>query len=113
MDHRQSQSCRGVREYIGEALRCKDRRGELRPLNGSPLRLWHPADARDAAQEILLRVVTHLSSFRHESSFLTWVYRLATNTLLNFRKSRLERETYDFDRFGRQLDQGFSERPSH
>jgi len=34
--------------------------------------LWHPEDARDATQEILLRVVTHLSSYRHESSFLTW-----------------------------------------
>ena len=45
--------------------------------------LWHPDDARDATQEILLRVVTHLSSYRHESSFLTWVYRLATNALLS------------------------------
>ena len=74
--------------------------------------LWHPDDARDATQEILLRVVTHLSSYRHESSFLTWVYRLATNALLNFRKSRLEREAYDFQRFGRELDQGLSESPS-
>jgi len=74
--------------------------------------LWHPEDARDATQEILLRVVTHLSSFRYESSFLTWVYRLATNALLNFRKSRLERESYDFQRFGRELDQGLSEAPS-
>src|SRR6266849_4723165 len=74
--------------------------------------LWHPEDARDATQEILLRVVTHLSSFRHESSFPTWVYRLATNALLNFRKSRLEREAYDFERFGRELDQGLSENPS-
>ncbi len=74
--------------------------------------LWHPEDARDATQEILLRVVTHLSSYRHESSFLTWVYRLATNALLNFRKSRLEHEAYDFERFGRELDQGLSESPS-
>src|SRR5689334_24106936 len=74
--------------------------------------LWHPEDARDATQEILLRVVTHLSSFRFESSFLTWVYRLATNALLNFRKSRLEREAYDFERFGRELDQGLSEPPA-
>ena len=74
--------------------------------------LWHPEDARDATQEILLRVVTHLSSFRYESSFLTWVYRLATNALLNFRKSRLEREAYDFQRFGHELDQGLSESPS-
>src|SRR5713101_8999184 len=74
--------------------------------------LWHPEDARDATQEILLRMVTHLSSYRHESSFPTWAYRVATNALLNFRKSRLEREAYDFERFGRELDQGLSESPS-
>jgi len=70
--------------------------------------LWHPEDARDATQEILLRVVTHLSSYRHESAFMTWVYRLATNALLNFRKSRLELEGYDFERFGNELDHGLS-----
>ncbi len=68
--------------------------------------LWHPEDARDATQEILLRVVTHLSSFRGESAFLTWVYRVAANALINFRKSRVEMESYDFDRFGRELDEG-------
>src|SRR5258708_5408305 len=68
--------------------------------------LWHPEDARDATQEILLRVVTHLSSFRGDSAFLTWVYRVAANALINFRKSRVEMQSYDFERFGRELDQG-------
>lgn len=68
--------------------------------------LWHPEDARDATQEILLRVVTHLSSFRGESAFLTWVYRVAANALINFRKSRVEMQSYDFERFGRELDEG-------
>jgi DNA-directed RNA polymerase specialized sigma24 family protein len=26
--------------------------------------LWHPEDARDASQEILIRIMTHLASFR-------------------------------------------------
>ena len=34
--------------------------------------LWHPADAEDATQEILIRIVTHLGSFRGESAFSTW-----------------------------------------
>src|SRR5207244_13338747 len=67
--------------------------------------LWHPEDARDATQEILLRVVTHLSSFRGDSAFLTWVYRVAANALINFRKSRVEMQSYDFERFARELDQ--------
>ena len=33
--------------------------------------LWHPEDARDATQEILIRVITHLGGFRRESAFMT------------------------------------------
>jgi len=33
--------------------------------------LWHPADAEDATQEILVRIITHLGSFRGESVFTT------------------------------------------
>lgn len=31
------------------------------------------ADAEDATQDILLKMITHLSSFRGESAFTTWV----------------------------------------
>ena len=37
------------------------------------------ADAEDAAQDILLKMITHLSSFRGESLFTTWVFRIAVN----------------------------------
>lgn len=33
--------------------------------------LWHPEDAQDATQEILIRVITHLGSFKRESQFST------------------------------------------
>ena len=39
-------------------------------------------DAADATQEILIKVVTHLSAFRAESAFTTWVFRIAKNHLL-------------------------------
>ena len=39
------------------------------------------ADAEDAAQDILLKVLTHLSSFRGDSSFTTWVFSIAVNHL--------------------------------
>ena len=38
--------------------------------------LYHPADAEDATQEILIKVITHLDSFRGESAFTTWVTEL-------------------------------------
>lgn len=34
--------------------------------------LWDPRDAEDATQEILIRVITRLSTFRGESSLGTW-----------------------------------------
>lgn len=68
--------------------------------------LWHPADAEDATQEILIRIVTHLGSFRGESAFTTWAYRVASNYLLTTRKRRAEREELTFARFAEQLDEG-------
>lgn len=73
--------------------------------------LWHPEDARDATQEILIRIVTHLGTFREESTFSTWVYRVASNYLLTTRKRRAERESLTFEQFGQQLDEGLSDAP--
>ncbi len=39
------------------------------------------ADAEDATQDILLKMITHLSSFRGDSSFTTWVFCIAANHL--------------------------------
>lgn len=71
--------------------------------------LGHPADAEDATQEILIKIVTHLSDFRHESAFMTWVYRIAANSLLTIRKSRAEREELTFVRFGERLSEGLAD----
>lgn len=47
-------------------------------------------DAQDATQEILLRITTHLSSFRGESRFSTWMFRVASNYLLTARSRAKE-----------------------
>lgn len=73
--------------------------------------LWHPEDAEDATQEILVRVVTHLGGFRGESTFRTWVYRVASNYLLTTRKRRAEREEWTFTAFGEDLDRGLGDDP--
>jgi RNA polymerase sigma factor (sigma-70 family) len=57
--------------------------------------LWNPVDAEDATQEILIKVLTNLSKFRGESSFTTWVYRIATNYLLNMKRSEIENLTFE------------------
>jgi RNA polymerase sigma factor (sigma-70 family) len=65
--------------------------------------LGHPDDARDASQEILVKVVTKLGSFQGESRFTTWVFRVATNALLDTRKS-LRRRDSTFAEMGTALD---------
>lgn len=60
-------------------------------------------DAEDAAQDILVRIMTSLSTFRKESSFQTWVYRIATNYLINYKKSMFARQLLDFEFYGNDI----------
>lgn len=66
--------------------------------------LYHPADAEDATQEILIKVVTRLGSFEHRSAFSTWSYRIACNHLLTTRKRRAERKEVTFEQFEVMID---------
>jgi len=63
--------------------------------------------------EILIRVITHLSSFRGESAFMTWAYRVASNYLLTTRKRRAEQEALTFERFSAELDEGLADSSVH
>jgi RNA polymerase sigma-70 factor (ECF subfamily) len=45
-------------------------------------------DANDAAQDAFLRAYRAIGSFRGDSAFSTWLYRIAVNTCLNFRAAR-------------------------
>jgi len=66
--------------------------------------LWHPADAEDATQEILIKIITHLDSFRGESAFTSWVYRIASNHLLTTQKCQAENNVSTFEDFEKTLD---------
>ena len=48
-------------------------------------------DANDLAQETFIKAWHALGSFKGESSFFTWVYRIAVNKTLNFLKQRRNR----------------------
>ncbi len=70
--------------------------------------LYYPADAEDATQEILIKIITHLNKFRGESRFITWAYRIAANHLLTTRKRRAERWELSFDEYERAIDEGLA-----
>ncbi len=45
-------------------------------------------DAEEVTQDVFLRIHRGLGSFRFESSFKTWLYRIAVNTAINHAKKR-------------------------
>jgi RNA polymerase sigma factor (sigma-70 family) len=82
-------------------------------VHGLALRfLWHPEDAQDATQEILVRVVTGLGGFRGESAFRTWVFQVACNALRTMRRRRMEERAMSFEAFAADLDVGLSSETS-
>ncbi len=74
--------------------------------------LVNPDDALEATQEILVLIVTKLSTFRGDSAFPTWVYRVATNYLLSAKKIRARDPGLSFDGFQQDLENGLSIDPS-
>lgn len=54
-------------------------------------------DARDAAQECLLKVSTRLRQFRGEAHFSTWLHRLVVNTCRDVGSRERIRATEDLD----------------
>lgn len=66
--------------------------------------VWLRTRAEDATQEILIKAVTKLDTFRGESAFRTWLYRIAVNHLLNVRQSLPEAKGITFVEFGRGMD---------
>jgi len=59
--------------------------------------LGHPADAEDATQDILMRIVNHLGSFREECAFDTWAYRVACNHLMTWQRRHGKRNEVCLD----------------
>jgi RNA polymerase sigma factor (sigma-70 family) len=68
-----------------------------------------PVDAEDAAQEILIKVLTRLASFRAEASLVTWAYRIAVNHLINLhRRSVHEQREISVDAYRADLLAGLT-----
>jgi len=54
-------------------------------------------DASDLAQEALIRVYRSIKSFRGESSFLTWLYRVVTNVCKDEMRRRARDKTVSME----------------
>src|SRR5689334_5280057 len=66
--------------------------------------VYLPEDAEDATQEVLIKLVTKLSTFEGRSRFRTWLYRIVVNHVLNMKRARAEEPQWTFEKYGRGLD---------
>ena len=64
------------------------------------------ADAEDATQDILLKVITHLSTFKKESAFSTWVFSIAANHLKSYKKHMFAHYPLSFEYYGDDIQNG-------
>lgn len=62
--------------------------------------VFQPHDAEEVTQEVLVKVITKLSTFQGESKFRTWLYRIAANHVLNMKRRRAETQVTTFDAYG-------------
>jgi RNA polymerase sigma-70 factor (ECF subfamily) len=62
-------------------------------------RLTSDTDAPDVLQETFLQVYRRLQSYRGDSQFRTWLYRIATNAALMHRRARARRPAEPLDAF--------------
>lgn len=66
--------------------------------------VYHPHDAEDVTQEVLIKVLTKLSTFEGRSRFRTWLYRIVVNHVLNMKRARAEVPEWTFEKYGEGLD---------
>lgn len=89
-----------ARHGDSDALEALIRRHQSWILHLAQRMLWRRADAEDATQDILMKMVTRLSGFEGRSEFRTWLYRIAANHLLD-----RCRGSKSFDDVARTLDE--------
>ncbi len=66
--------------------------------------VWVPEDAQDVTQEVLIKVLTKLSTFRGECAFRTWLYRIMANHVLNMKKRSSELRVVSFEEYAGRIN---------
>lgn len=61
-------------------------------------------EASDLTQEVLIKVITKLSTFKGNSSLRTWLYRIVFNEFMQTRRRPMEDKWEGFDDFSSQLE---------
>jgi RNA polymerase sigma factor (sigma-70 family) len=106
----------GSSEVTDEQLAARGQAGDREALEQLALRhqpwiyniavrmVWSTEDAQDLTQDILIKMLTGLRTFRGESRFRTWLYRVAVNHIFTFKKQRENEPVETYEDFVRDLD---------
>lgn len=84
-------------------------RAHLPRIHGLVRRMTGDRDADDMTQEVFVRVWRKLDTFRGDSAFATWLYRLALNAIIERRRTEASRRAGYYEDPG--LTAGLSVRP--
>lgn len=109
MDYVTAQQIDRAKEGDAQALEALVRGIQDRVFKLAVRMLADPHAAQDATQEILIRVVTKLSTYRGDSRFETWVHRVALNYLLTAKKVIANDPGLSFQMFGADLLDGLAD----
>ncbi len=60
-------------------------------------------DAEDLVQEVFVKAYRALPHFKGKSSFYTWLYRIAVNKTINYRKKRNRKRAMSLDEFDSEI----------
>ena len=66
--------------------------------------VFQPHAAEEVTQEVLVKVITKLSTFKGESKFRTWLYRITSNHVLNMKRRSAEAQELTFARYGAAIE---------
>jgi RNA polymerase sigma factor (sigma-70 family) len=67
--------------------------------------VFHPHDAEEVTQEVLIKAITRLATFQGESRFRTWLYRITVNHVLNMKRRGGEREVQTFSSYASAINE--------
>jgi RNA polymerase sigma factor (sigma-70 family) len=67
--------------------------------------VFQPEDAEEVTQEVLIKAITRLGSFKGESKFRTWLYRIAANHVLNMKRRGGESQPQTFSSYAAAINE--------
>ena len=65
--------------------------------------VWYAHDAEDVTQEVLIKVITRIGSFKGDSRFRTWLYRIVVNHVIDMKRRDAESSELTFPAYEKMM----------